>query len=90
MTSLTANQKTSDCMAFICIVLVTAVIWLIEICGSICDRSIVKSCVISVDYSRRSADITITTSHRADLCGLQGLSRMNPNSEIYFLLSPDL
>jgi hypothetical protein len=27
--------------------------------------------VIGVNYSRRSADITVTTSHRADLGGLQ-------------------
>jgi len=52
-----------------------------------------SNCVIGVECSTRSADvITVTTSHRADLWVLQGLSntRINQNSVSYFLLSPDL
>jgi hypothetical protein len=46
-----------------------------------------------VDYSRRKAElVTVSTSHRADLGGLQCLSntRINPTSVSYFLLIPDL
>jgi len=52
----------------------------------------VNSCMIGVDCSRRSTDVTVTTSHRADLWGLQGLSntKINQTSVSYFLLSPDL
>jgi len=52
-----------------------------------------SNCVIGVDCSWRSAVlITVTTSNRADLWGLQGLSNItiNPTSVSYFLLSPDL
>lgn len=65
LTSITANQKTSHFLTFICIVLLTADIWLRDHCGAICDRIIVEQLC---DWYGLQQAIGWCHSHYVTLC----------------------